>query len=230
MAIQTKTLLGDVGSAVQQEVASQLNRACSYANFFFGTFTEGAGGPLFPTPAENRINITNPVAAGMSTQVGVGTMFSATWAIPEDVVIVDISAGFVGPYAGPGFQDANDMLMVTIDGIDPLSGGDTIWQAIDFSAGSGIAGAVINDTWVSFATLQEGADPTVSGGTFPLVVRGADFTNDGPQNMVTVMVLAVPGEAIPLLGISIAYRPLKDVVNVKNVVSGAGKTFRSVPR
>ena len=104
MAVQTKTLLNDVGSAVLVEAVSQLNRAAAYSNILVGT-------------------TLTAVAADMAFVLCKFT---------EDVLVTRVEFGF-GSTAAAAINNAADVVQFATGTNPDGTGGTVICSATDFT-------------------------------------------------------------------------------------------------
>lgn len=187
MALQSKTLLNDVGSAVLAETVSQLNRASGYVH-----------GP------------NSAACAAGTTENTVLCVFE------EDVLITQVTFSFA---ANGDFNDAaDDILLVTGTDTDGSGGADAV-SALGFNG--------TNLTAATFHTMSETqAISDDSEGQMPFAVDAGDALT------LRVVVAATPSGAANAVfsNITVAYRPVKDALNMQPAFTPAMTNFRSVTR
>ena len=141
MAVQTKTLLNDVGSAVLVEAVSQINRAAAYTTSLIGT--------TFTVPGPGAV-----------------TFDFVLCKFTEDVLVTAVEFGFG---SGANTLDAVGDIVFIASGTNPDgSGGTVIADATNFGAAPA-NNFVMTDTWATMADLQAvSVSSTGSGAPFQL--------------------------------------------------------------
>jgi len=105
MAVQSKTLIGDVGSAVLAEVVDQLNRAAGY--------------------------VSSPLAAPLNAGAAADNTFVLCY-FTEDVYVTAVEFGF-GPTLAAAINDAADGVALAVGTTPDGQGGTPVCTATDFT-------------------------------------------------------------------------------------------------
>jgi hypothetical protein len=189
MALQSKTLLNDVGSAVLAETVSQLNRASGYVH--------------------------GPNSAALIS----GTRSTVLCVFEEDVLVTQVTFSFTG---------AANMTTGT-DVVSLVTG-----TATDGSVGAVAVSAVgyltplADDTFHTMSEAQAGADNLIGApnvGQMPFAVDAGDALT------LRVFLGAGSGAITAVVqNITVAYRPVKDALNMEPAFTPAMTNFRSVTR
>ena len=206
MAVQSKTLIGDVGSAVLAETLSQLNRAAGYAS-----------SPLAATiPAGPGTGI--PLVAGVA-----GGYVIARFT--EDVYVTDVTMGFGA--AAVNLDAATDRVGLVVGTNPDGSAGTLVGQVAGFGAGAGEFVVTTN----LYATLTSLA---AASSTAAIVAGGTDapFRVDAGNSLALVFDVAAPvaTAANHLQTVTVTYRPVKDSLTTSPSYTKTMQNFSSVAR
>jgi|3_EtaG_2_1085321.scaffolds.fasta_scaffold00606_13 hypothetical protein len=171
MAVQSKTLIGDVGSAVLSETISQLNRAAGYASssvhtvltdvpadmaFVICKFTED----VWVTSVEFGFGALTPAAinhAADAVALAVGTNPDGTGGLP-----VCTASNFTVPFATTdAWATMTDLQAVAADGTGdapfPVTAGDALAIQFDLNAASQVvtANQVLESINVTYRPVKD---------------------------------------------------------------------------
>jgi hypothetical protein len=189
MALQSKTLLNDVGSAVLAEAVDQLNRAAGYI----------------------RVPASDVLGAG-DNNVILGIF-------EEDVLITQVSFSFTG--TGNINNAADDIALVT--DVNTAGAGTDVAVLAAGYGGTDLA----DDTFHTMSSAQAGADGVggANVGQMPIAV------NAGEALCLRFDLHATSGAvAATVENITVAYRPVKDALNMQPAFTPKMANFKSVAR
>jgi len=204
MAVQSKTLIGDVGSAVLAETLSQLNRAAGYAS--------------------SPLAATIPVGPGTGLPLLVGVAGGYVIArFTEDVYVTDVTMGFGS--AAVNLDAATDRVGLVVGTNPDGSLGTLVGQVTGFGAGAGEFVVTTN----LYATLTSLAAASSTAG---IVGTDAPFRVDAGNSLALVFDVAAPvaTAANHLQTVTVTYRPVKDHLATSPSYTKTMQNFSSVAR
>jgi len=200
MAVQSKTLIKDVGSAVLAEVVSQMNRAAGYSSTHLG------------------IALTI-VATDMSFVICKFT---------EDVLVTRVEFGF-GDAASNLNNAADSIALFTgTDPSGTAASGTEVGRVTGFGPGAG-AFVATADLWTTITDLAAASSAAALTGTdAPFQVAAGDALTIEFDLTATAGGPVAAGQTIE--SVNVTYRPVKDALNLQPAFTPAMTNFRSVPR
>jgi hypothetical protein len=212
MAVQSKTLIGDVGSTVLAESVSQLNRAAGYISSPIG-FTVPTG----PNQLPNVDGNPNPLPTLNANCCFVIARFS------EDVYVTNIEFGGGSAAGGTGSANSGlDRIGLVVGANPDGSNGTIVGGAVDFNFGAARWVSFI-DAYLTFTILQ--ARSLTGFGDAPLAVDAGNalaLQFDSPAGS------GLSGSTIET--VTVTYRPVKDSLRVDPRYTKTLQNWKSVAR